>query len=131
MPQGSPLRLGSVRCLRSLVSIAALATTRTNPTLNPALDASIIVTADLLFVAGELADVDLNGLKKKFQKRFERWTLRDRIVIAGIDLSFNIEENKEVGWQVHLYVLIEGKHTSQLEEAIKATFRRNRRHGCP
>jgi hypothetical protein len=82
-----------------------------------------IVPADLLFAPGELADVDLNALKAKVQKRFERWTLRNRIVIAGIDISSNIQNNKKVGWQLHLYMLIEGEQTVQMEEAVKATFR--------
>ena len=46
-----------------------------------------VVTADFLFTPGELADVDLNALRRKISKRFERWSLRNRIVIAGIDIS--------------------------------------------
>jgi hypothetical protein len=80
------------------------------------------VPADLLFAEGELAFVDLNALRQKISKRFERWSLRNRIVIAGIDLSFNTENNKSVGWQLHLYMLVEGEHTPQLEEGVKATF---------
>ncbi len=81
-----------------------------------------VVTADLLFVPGELADVDLNALRRKISKRFERWSLRDRIVIAGIDISSNSQDNEAIGWQLHLYIMIEGEHVPQLEEAVKATF---------
>jgi hypothetical protein len=81
-----------------------------------------VVPADLLFAEGELAFVDLNALRKKISKRFERWSLRNRIVIAGIDISFNTENNNSIGWQLHLYMLVEGEHTPQLEEAVKATF---------
>ncbi len=82
-----------------------------------------VVPADLLFAPGELANVDLNALRQKISKRFERWSLRNRIVFAGIDISFNLERNRPVGWQLHLYLLIEGEQTVQLEEAVKATFR--------
>ncbi len=81
-----------------------------------------VVLADFLFAEGELANVDLKALRQKISKRFERWSLRNRIVIAGIDISFNIQDNDPVGWQLHLYMLIEGEHTLQLEEAVKATF---------
>jgi hypothetical protein len=81
-----------------------------------------VVPADLLFVEGELAEVDLNALKNKIAKRLERWSLRNRIVIAGIDISLNLQDNEAVGWQLHLYMLVEGSHTPQLEEAVKATF---------
>lgn len=81
-----------------------------------------VVPADFLFAEGELANVDLNALRQKIAKRFERWSLRNQIVIAGIDISLNLEENKAIGWQLHLYMLIEGEHTAQLEEAVKATF---------
>jgi hypothetical protein len=81
-----------------------------------------VVPADFLFAPGELANVDLNALRKKISKRFERWSLQNRIVIAGIDISFNTEDNDTIGWQLHLYMLIEGEHTPRLEEAVKATF---------
>ena len=82
-----------------------------------------IVPDDLLFAPSELADVNLDALRKKINKRLERWSLRNRIVIAGIDISFNLEDNDAVGWQLHLYLLVEGEHTPQLEEAVKAIFR--------
>ena len=78
--------------------------------------------ADFLFADGELANVDLNALRTKINKRFERWSLRNRIVIAGIDISYNLENNDPIGWQLHLYMLVEGEHTPRLEEAVKATF---------
>jgi hypothetical protein len=81
-----------------------------------------VVPADLLFVEGELINVDLIALRNKIAKRLERWSLRNRIVIAGIDISLNLEANEAVGWQLHLYMLVEGEHTPQLEEAVKATF---------
>lgn len=81
-----------------------------------------MVPADLLFAEGDLANADLDALRKKISKRLERWSLRNRIVIAGIDISLNTENNKTVGWQLHLYMLVEGERNIQLEEAVKATF---------
>ncbi len=49
-------------------------------------------------------------------------SLRNRLVIAGIDISFNLQDNAALGWQLHLYMLVQGEHTPQLEEAVKATF---------
>ena len=96
-----------------------------NPSSNsrPHWTRASVVTADFLFTPGELADVDLNALRRKISKRFERGSLRKRIVIAGIDISLNLEDNDTVGWQLHLYMLVEGEHTPRLEEAVKATFR--------
>ncbi len=82
-----------------------------------------VVTSDLLFEEGTLAAADLDKIRKMIAKRFERWSLRNRIIIAGIDISCNLEDNEKIGWQLHLYMLIEGEQTVQLEEAVKATFR--------
>jgi hypothetical protein len=106
-------RLFRLRLLRQLQPILA---SRPNWTR------ASVVTADFLFAPGELANVDLNALRQKIGKRFERWSLRNRIVIAGIDISLNLEDNDAVGWQLHLYLLVEGEHTPQLAEAVKATF---------
>ena len=67
--------------------------------LQPILDSRLhwtrasVVPADLLFVEGELVNVDLNAFRQKISKRLERWSLRNRIVIAGIDISLNTEDN--------------------------------------
>ena len=71
---------------------------------------------------GELANVELKALGKMIDKRLERSSLRRRIVLAGIDISLNLQDNKIIGWQLHLYMLIEGENTLRLREAIKAAF---------
>ena len=55
-------------------------------------------------------------------KRLERSSLCRRIIIAGIDISLNLQDNEVQGWQLHLYLLIEGENTLRLREAIKAAF---------
>ena len=42
--------------------------------------------------------------------------------MAGIDISLNLQDNDIIGWQLHLYMLIEGENTLRLREAIKAAF---------
>ena len=75
-----------------------------------------------LLALGELTNVELKALGEMIDKRLERSSLRRRIVLAGIDISLNLQDNKIVGWQLHLYMLIEGENTLRLREAIKAAF---------
>jgi hypothetical protein len=81
-----------------------------------------IIPAGFLIPLGMLSTVDLKTVGARINKRLERSSLRNRIVIAGIDLSLNLQDNEIVGWQLHLYLLIEGKNTLRVQEAIKATF---------
>ena len=81
-----------------------------------------VVPAGFLLPLGELANVELKALGEMIDKRLERSSLRRRIVLAGIDISLNLQDNKIVGWQLHLYMLIEGENTLRLREAIKAAF---------
>jgi hypothetical protein len=81
-----------------------------------------VVTSGLLIPYHELAAFDLAALVKRYRKRLERSSLRDRIVLGGIDISLNLQDNQIIGWQLHLYLLIEGKNRRELQEAIKAIF---------
>jgi hypothetical protein len=81
-----------------------------------------IIPAGFLVPVGKLSTVDLKAINTRINKRLERSSLGNRIVIAGIDISLNLQDNEIVGWQLHLYILIEGKNTLRLQEAIKATF---------
>jgi hypothetical protein len=81
-----------------------------------------VVPAGFLRPLGELTNVELKALGEMIDKRLERSSLRRRIVLAGIDISLNLQDNNTIGWQLHLYMLIEGKNTLRLREAIKAAF---------
>jgi|ERR1700722_17047549 len=81
-----------------------------------------VIPAGFLVPIGKLSTVDLKAINTRINKRLERSSLGNRIVIAGIDISLNLQDNEIVGWQLHLYMLIEGKNTRRLQEAIKATF---------
>ena len=90
-----------------------------------------VVPSGFLFLQGELGNVDLNALRRMTNKRFERSSLRKRIVIAGIDISFNTESNRPVGWQLHLYMLVEGEHMLPLEGPLRRNSHPNRLHRPP
>jgi hypothetical protein len=81
-----------------------------------------VIPAGFLVPVGKLSTLDLKAVNSRINKRLERSSLRNRIVIAGVDISLNVQDNEIVGWQLHLYMLIEGKNTLPLQEAIKATF---------
>jgi hypothetical protein len=81
-----------------------------------------VVPAGFLLPLGDLANIDLKALGKMIDKRLERSSLRRRIVMAGIDTSLNLQDNNIIGWQLHLYMLIEGENKLRLREAIKAAF---------
>lgn len=97
---------------------------QTNPVLasRPHWTRASVVPAGFLFSLGELANVDLKALGEMIDKRLERSSLRRRIVMAGIDISLNLQDNNIIGWQLHLYMLIEGENTLRLREATKAAF---------
>jgi hypothetical protein len=80
------------------------------------------VPLGFLLPFGKLANVELKALGEMIDKRLERSSLRRRIVIAGIDISLNLQDNNIIGWQLHLYMLIEGENTLRLREAVKAAF---------
>jgi hypothetical protein len=81
-----------------------------------------IIPAGMLVPYGSLHTFDLKAAIKRIQKRIERSGISNRIVIGGLDLSLNLSSNNMVGWQLHLYLLVEGKNDDALQEAIKAAF---------
>jgi hypothetical protein len=107
------LRLYRLRLLR-----------RTSPVLSSQLHwtRASVVPAGFLLLLGELMNAELKALGEMIDKRLERSSLRRRIVLAGIDISLNFQDNDVIGWQLHLYMLIEGENTLRLREAIKAAF---------
>jgi hypothetical protein len=81
-----------------------------------------IVTAGVLIRYGQLHSFNLHAFVKRIAKRLERSSLRNRIMFCGVDVSLNLRNNVIIGWQFHLYVLIEGRSTTALHEALKAAF---------
>jgi hypothetical protein len=81
-----------------------------------------IITKDLLVPYGSLQTFNLKAAIKRIQKRLERSQISDRIVIGGLDISLNLNSNNLVGWQIHMYLLVEGKNDKVLRRAIKAAF---------
>jgi hypothetical protein len=81
-----------------------------------------IITKGLLVPYGQLGNFDLLAQIARLRKRIERSKLHGRIVLGGLDISLNLESNKIVGWQFHIYLLIEGKDDGDLEQAVKDAF---------
>jgi hypothetical protein len=81
-----------------------------------------VITKGLLVPYGQLAHFDLNAAIKRLRKRIERSKLYGRIVLGGMDVSLNIENNVIVGWQFHLYLTVEGKDDAKLQQAVKDAF---------
>ena len=68
---------------------------------------------------GKLSNFDLVAEIKQIRKRLERSSLRSRIIFGALDVSLNIESNKIVGWQWHVYMVVEGKNDRTMQEAVK------------
>lgn len=81
-----------------------------------------VIPAGFLIPFNELPNVNLSALASMIDKRLGRSSLRKRLAFVGIDISLNLQDNEIVGWQLHLYILIEGENTLRLQEAIKAAF---------
>jgi hypothetical protein len=81
-----------------------------------------VVPVGFLKPVGELVSADLLAIASLIDKRMERSSLRNRLGFIGIDISLNTQDNETIGWQLHLYMLVEGENTLRLREAIKAAF---------
>jgi hypothetical protein len=82
-----------------------------------------IISKGLLVPYGQLAQFDVNQAVKRIRKRLERSDTRGRIVLGALDLSLNVANNVIVGWQWHLYLLVEGKNDAELQQTVKNAFR--------
>lgn len=56
-----------------------------------------VIPAGFLVPAGQLHTVSLPSMIKRIQKRFERSSLRDRLVFSGVNISFNLMDNAIFG----------------------------------
>jgi hypothetical protein len=81
-----------------------------------------IITEGLLVPYGQLTKFDLYAQIKRLRKRIGRSKLHSRIVLGGLDISLNLENNKIIGWQFHLYLVVEGKDDAKLEQAVRDAF---------
>jgi hypothetical protein len=90
--------------------------------LSPALTCCSIIPEGVLVPYGSLQSFDLDAAVKRAVKRLARSGISDRMVIGAYDVSLNLTENVMIGWQFHLYLLIEGKNDKALRKAVKAAF---------
>ena len=81
-----------------------------------------IITKGQLVRYGQLAKFDLHAEIKRLRKRIGRSELHGRVVLGGLDISLNIENNVIVGWQFHPYLIVEGENDAKLQQAVKNAF---------
>lgn len=83
-----------------------------------------IIPANCLRPIGRLHGFDLAKAKKTWLKRLMRAPaiLRNAILVGGVDVSVNVEENVIQGHQVHLYLAIAAPNSKKLRKAIRKTF---------
>jgi hypothetical protein len=81
-----------------------------------------IITEGLLVPYGQLAKFDLHAQIERLRKRIGRSDLHGRVVLGGLDLSLNLENNVIVGWQFHAYLIVEGENDAKLQQAVKKAF---------
>jgi hypothetical protein len=81
-----------------------------------------IITESLLVPYGQLAKFDLHAQIERLRKRIGRSDLHGRVVLGGLDVSLNIENNVIVGWQFHPYLIVEGENDAKLQQAVKKAF---------
>ncbi|QDG74800.1 hypothetical protein [Labrenzia sp. PHM005] len=84
--------------------------------------AASIIPADMVYPKGKLRDADLKAIRKRVSKWMDRSKLSDKVVIGGIDISFNTRSNVPIGWQLHLYLLIKAPCTEELKQQIRKAF---------
>jgi hypothetical protein len=81
-----------------------------------------VITDGLLVPYGQFAKFDLDAQIKRLRKRIGRSKLHGRVVLGGLDVSLNIENNVIVGWQFHPYLIVEGKDDASFRQAVKDAF---------
>lgn len=81
-----------------------------------------VIPKGLLVRYKQLSTFDLDGEIKRIRKRLERSALHGRVVLGAFDVSLNILNNNIVGWQWHVYLLVEGADDKALRKAIKNVF---------
>ena len=81
--------------------------------------ACCIIAKGLLVGYGQLANFDLHAAINRLRKRIQRSALHGRVVLGGLDISLNIENNGIVGWQFHAYLIVEGENDAKLQQAVK------------
>jgi hypothetical protein len=82
-----------------------------------------IIPAGLSRPIGDLASFDLKKYREAVKKRLERSEeLNGVVVIGGVDISLNTEDNNNPTWQPHLYLLVAGLPKKVLKAAITRAF---------
>jgi len=81
-----------------------------------------VVTSGLSIPYGRLSEYDLTKTLRRLHERLERCSLGKRVIIGAVDISLELKNRTINGWQLRLNLLVEGKNSPRLREAIKAVF---------
>lgn len=81
------------------------------------------VPVGLLWSSDTLQEVKLPCVIQRLRKQIERSGLSEFIIIGGLDISYNTFNNDEVGWQGHIYLLINTPYTHELRQLIRDCFK--------
>ena len=81
-----------------------------------------IISRGHLYRPGHLADFDIGAATKAMNRRLARSSDPDALFIGGWDVSYNMFENEAVGYQVHLYGLIDRPKSEELSRWADETF---------
>ncbi len=82
-----------------------------------------VVTTGLLLPYGRLAHSDLTQVVARLRRQLERSSLGDRIIVGSIDLSVAANDQKLIGWQLFMRLLIEGKNGVSCRKRCRRHFR--------
>ncbi len=82
-----------------------------------------VIPQNMRFAAGELSNLRLIATLKAIRRRTQRAGLGNRLLIGGLDLSWNTVENSDGHWQAHYYALISGIADANLANSVKLIFK--------
>lgn len=81
-----------------------------------------IIPADMHLPVGRLDELELPRLVRRVQRKIQRSTFADTLVIGGLDISLNIPADGEPGYQWHLYLLVNRPNSDELRQHLQDTF---------
>jgi hypothetical protein len=81
-----------------------------------------LVPDGMTWAPGTLGDVYLTRVIQNVRKRIERSDLADKIIVGGLDVSYNSSSNRVQCLQGQLYLLINSDDKRRVEKEIRDTF---------
>jgi hypothetical protein len=76
------------------------------------------------FRSGELENANLPRIVQSTRRAISRSKFGHVLVLGAIDISFNVFNNDEGTFQLHLYLLINEPYSEELANAVRKAFRK-------